>query len=151
LRETIAHANPAANRNNDGSTLRLDTNTEGSSSGSGHTNTDTNRKNKYENKNPESPITSPVTSPPYWSARSSQDHPPGHARTVSSASADSLTAPRLGITLRDNENSSVDDRGSACWARSVQVTDYVVVNGGATNFGAFVVWNIRVETLTVSA
>ncbi len=30
------------------------------------------------------------------------------------------------------------------------MTDYVTVNGSATNIGAFVVWNIRVETLSVS-
>jgi hypothetical protein len=42
------------------------------------------------------------------------------------------------------------DRNRACWARSVQVTDYVMVNGGTTNIGAFVVWNIKVETLSVS-
>lgn len=41
------------------------------------------------------------------------------------------------------------DRNRACWARSVQVTDYVLVNGSATNIGAFVVWIIRVETLNV--
>ncbi|ROV96370.1 hypothetical protein VPNG_09062 [Cytospora leucostoma] len=40
------------------------------------------------------------------------------------------------------------DRNRACWAKSVEVTDYVVVNGSATNIGAFVVWNIRVETLS---
>ncbi|KAI1378639.1 Phox-like protein [Hypoxylon crocopeplum] len=90
-----------------------------------------------------SPVRSPVTSPPYWiNAHSS------HARTVSSTSVDSI--PIGGITLRDNENSDFDDRGSACWAKSVAVTDYVVVNGSTTNIGAFVVWNIKVETLSGS-
>jgi hypothetical protein len=42
------------------------------------------------------------------------------------------------------------DRNRACWAKSVVVTDYVTVNGSATNIGAFVVWNIRVATLSVS-
>ncbi|KAK3299989.1 Phox domain-containing protein [Chaetomium fimeti] len=42
------------------------------------------------------------------------------------------------------------DRNRACWARSVQVTDPVVVNGSATNIGAFVVWNIKVEALNGS-
>lgn len=42
------------------------------------------------------------------------------------------------------------DRNKACWARSVEVTNYVIVNGSATNIGAFVVWNIRVQTLSVS-
>ncbi|ROV88806.1 hypothetical protein VSDG_08974 [Cytospora chrysosperma] len=70
------------------------------------------------------------------------------------------------ITLQDNEADEEDepaerrrvseetrtsygrDRNRACWAKSVEVTDYVVVNGSATNIGAFVVWNIRVETLS---
>ncbi|KAI0456251.1 PX domain-containing protein [Xylaria acuta] len=102
------------------------------------------------NSNAQSPIVSPVTSPPYWTARNSQDHQSGHGRSVSSASADSLIPSSLGITLRDNENSSIDDRGSACWAKSVEVADYVIVNGSATNIGAFVVWHIRVEMLSGS-
>ncbi|KAI3324610.1 Phox-like protein [Xylariaceae sp. AK1471] len=147
--ETLAHADQVTSGSNlsttrqdgDAPTLRLETNTEGSGSVNASTETESNAQ---------SPIISPVTSPPYWTGRSSQDHPPGHARTVSSASASSLNPGGLGITLRDNENSSLDDRGSACWAKSVQVTDHVVVNGSVTNIGAFIVWNIRVETLTGS-
>jgi hypothetical protein len=41
------------------------------------------------------------------------------------------------------------ERNRACWARSVQVTDHVLVNGSAMSIGAFVVWNIRVEALNV--
>lgn len=41
------------------------------------------------------------------------------------------------------------DRNKACWAKSVEVTNYVIVNGSTTNIGAFVVWNIRVQTLSV--
>ena len=94
---------------------------------------------------PDSPVASPaMTSPPYWMHHNG----PRHDRSVSNASAESI--PTGCITLRDNETSSVDERGSACWARSVQVTDYVVVNGSATSVGAFVVYNIRVETLSVS-
>ncbi|KUI70349.1 PX domain-containing protein YPT35 [Cytospora mali] len=71
------------------------------------------------------------------------------------------------ITLQDNEAEEDDDepterqrnsdefrtsygrdRNRACWAKSVEVTNYVIVNGSATNIGAFVVWNIRVETLS---
>ncbi|KAJ3949333.1 uncharacterized protein N0V96_000448 [Colletotrichum fioriniae] len=51
------------------------------------------------------------------------------------------------ITMHDNEASDINGRNRACWAKSVEITDYVVVNGSATNIGAFVVWNIRVETL----
>lgn len=94
---------------------------------------------------PDSPVASPaMTSPPYWMHHNG----PRHDRSVSNASAESI--PTGCITLRDNETSSVDERGSACWARSVQVTDYVVVNGSATSVGAFVVYNIRVETLSGS-
>lgn len=91
-----------------------------------------------------SPVTSPVTSPPYWI-----NNHPGHTRNVSSTSVESI--PTGGIILQDNENSEYDDRGSACWAKSVEITDHVTVNGSTTNIGAFVVWNIRVETLSVSA
>ncbi|KAK6949400.1 hypothetical protein Daesc_009475 [Daldinia eschscholtzii] len=91
----------------------------------------------------DAPVISPVTSPPYWINNHSH-----HARGISSASVESL--PTGGITLRDNESNSLDDRGNACWAKSVEITDYVIVNGSATNIGAFVVWNIRVETLSGS-
>ncbi|XXH05650.1 Protein required for ethanol metabolism [Hypoxylon texense] len=90
-----------------------------------------------------SPVASPITSPPYWI-----NNHAGHTRNVSSTSVESI--PFGGITLRDNENSSLDDRGSACWAKSVEITDHVTVNGSTTNIGAFVVWNIRVETLSGS-
>ncbi|KAL7620382.1 hypothetical protein AAE478_009377 [Parahypoxylon ruwenzoriense] len=89
------------------------------------------------------PAISPVISPPYW-----LNNHWGHSRNVSSTSVESL--PTGGITLRDNENSSLDERGSACWAKSVEITNYVTVNGSTTNIGAFVVWNIRVETLNGS-
>lgn len=119
-------------------------------------------------------IVSPsVSSPPYWththSSQSPQSRQPqsGHSRAVSSASAESVLPPGA-ITLQDNERDDEEeeedgyrrrssnsseaygrDRNRACWAKSVQVTDYVMVNGGATNIGAFVVWIIRVETLNV--
>ncbi|KAK2048172.1 PX domain-containing protein [Colletotrichum somersetense] len=83
---------------------------------------------------------SPVTSPPYWLGH-------GHRqRSVSNMSAESVL-PDGAITMHDNEASDVNGRNRACWAKSVEITDYVVVNGSATNIGAFVVWNIRVETL----
>ncbi|KAL7802131.1 Phox homologous domain-containing protein [Trichoderma aethiopicum] len=81
-------------------------------------------------------VTSP---PPYW------PHAFALVRTLSHGSAESA----LPITLRDNDTSD-DDRNSACWAKSVEITDYIVVNGSNTNIGAFVVWNVRVETLSGS-
>ena len=88
-----------------------------------------------------------ITSPPYWMTR-------GPSREPSNVSAEDL--PNF-ITLQDNErddgpggsNVYGRDRNRACWARSVQVRDHVLVNGSPTNIGAFVVWNIRVETLNV--
>ncbi|KAK7743468.1 hypothetical protein SLS53_004002 [Cytospora paraplurivora] len=53
-----------------------------------------------------------------------------------------------GRSSEETRTSYGRDRNRACWAKSVEVTDYVVVNGSATNIGAFVVWNIRVETLS---
>jgi hypothetical protein len=104
---------------------------------------DTSDANEMEPES--SAVVSSVTSPPYWVG--------AHNRTISNTSVESV----LPITLQDNEADDGDgsnflgrDRNRACWAKSVQVTDYVVVNGSATNIGAFVVWNIRVETLSVS-
>ncbi|KZZ90221.1 sorting nexin-like protein [Moelleriella libera RCEF 2490] len=79
-----------------------------------------------------------VTSPPYWMTT---------AHRQRNASSDSIL-PAGAITLQDNDTSEHDDRNNACWARSVDIVDHVVVNGGARSIGAFVVWNIRVETLS---
>lgn len=147
--ERTPHANvtaeesslPGYGRGSDGPTPRVEANSD--EIGHAHVSADAH-------SNAPSPTTSPVTSPPYWTLHNTHESRLGHGRNVSSASAESLISAGLGITLRDNENSSVDDRGSACWAKDVEVTDYVIVNGSATNIGAFVVWNIRVETLSVS-
>ncbi|TWU76172.1 PX domain-containing protein ypt35 [Metarhizium rileyi] len=87
--------------------------------------------------------TSSVTSPPYWT----NTH--AHRRNISNVSVESAL-PAGAITLQDNDTSEHDDRNKACWAKSVEIVDYTVVNGGATSIGAFVVWNVRVETLTGS-
>jgi hypothetical protein len=106
-------------------------------------------------------VVSPVTSPPYWQLSNTNSNGNAlrprnsHNRT---ASAESVL-PAGAITLLDNEDVSSEarngdvygrDRNRACWAKSVEVDSHVVVNGSATNIGAFVVWNIRVETLSVS-
>ncbi|KAK0618428.1 Phox homologous domain-containing protein [Bombardia bombarda] len=112
--------------------------------------------------------TSPtVTSPPYWALGHGQggsehshhghSHGHGHGRALSNMSAESVLPPDA-ITLQDNEyddgpdgsNFYGRDRNRACWAKSVNITDYVLVNGSTTNIGAFVVWNIKVETLNGS-
>ncbi|ROT34979.1 Phox-like protein [Sodiomyces alkalinus F11] len=78
--------------------------------------------------------------PPYWS-RSSSSNP--HRRSPSNISNISTESsfPAGAITMRDNEASDQDERNKACWAKSVEITDYVVVNGSTTGIGAFVVWN----------
>lgn len=82
--------------------------------------------------------------------------------TLQDNEADSDTEPALSSPGRDHRHHSEHhqqqqqetrtsygrDRNKACWARSVEVTDHVIVNGSATNIGAFVVWNIRVQTLS---
>ena len=52
--------------------------------------------------------------------------------------------------MRDNENADDDDRNNACWAQSVEIVDFTVVNGSAGSIGAFVVYIIKVQTLGVS-
>lgn len=81
------------------------------------------------------PRQSPISSPPYWLAQPLQ-HPPGnydggglplHRRPESWTSTDSFTF--VGITLCDNE---VDARNAACWAKSVAIRSYTIVNGSST-------------------
>ncbi|KAJ5037454.1 uncharacterized protein L3040_007629 [Drepanopeziza brunnea f. sp. 'multigermtubi'] len=79
---------------------------------------------------------SPVTSPPYWVLT--------HPRSFSNISVEPLQAGA--ITLQDNTDEG-DPKNKACWARSVYIQDYVIVNASRTNIGAFVVWNINVDTL----
>ncbi|EGY17373.1 PX domain-containing protein [Verticillium dahliae VdLs.17] len=92
-----------------------------------------------------SAVTSPasITSPPYWTNSHS------HQRSISNMSAESVL-PAGAITMQDHEVSDPDHHNKACWAKSVEIVDHVVINGSATNIGAFVVWNIKVETLRVS-
>ncbi|KAJ8066158.1 hypothetical protein OCU04_005249 [Sclerotinia nivalis] len=108
----------------------------------------------------ESPSTSPIstTIPPYWQQ--------SQARPLSYVSIDSIHPS--GITLQDNTadgdeegDTNGRDKNEACWARSVVIEDYVVVNGSGIGgmgkmgkglgigggIGAFVVWNVRVDTL----
>ncbi|KAH8679829.1 Phox homologous domain-containing protein [Tricladium varicosporioides] len=84
----------------------------------------------------DSTISSPVTSPPYWVQ--------SHQRSFSSISVESI--PNGGITLQDNTHGE-DSKNKACWAKSVYIEGHVVINGNRTGIGAFVVWNINVETL----
>jgi len=80
---------------------------------------------------------SPITSPPYWVQ--------SHTRSISNISVETVNPGA--ITLQDNTNGN-SDKNEACWAKAVHIDDYVIVNGSRTGIGAFVVWNITVETLT---
>jgi hypothetical protein len=84
----------------------------------------------------ESPATTPITSPPYWVH--------AHSRSFSNVSIESIQDGA--ITLKDNTDGE-DMKNKACWARSVYIEDYVIINGSRTGIGAFVTWNITVETL----
>ncbi len=83
-----------------------------------------------------------ATAPPYW------QNVPSRRRAASTQSSDS-GRPTGAILLLDNEADECEDRNNACWAKNVEIVDHTVVNGGATSIGAFVVWNVRVETLQV--
>lgn len=116
-----------------------------------------------------STLTSPtVTSPPYWAHGHTINGNGGGSRANHGNQSTESLIPGA-ITLQDNEadddagepgerqrnseetrTSYGRDRNRACWAKSVEVTNYVIVNSSATNIGAFVVWNIRVQTLSVS-
>lgn len=58
--------------------------------------------------------------------------------------------PNGAIILQDNTDEE-DVKNKACWAKSVLIEDYVIINGNKTGIGAFVVWNINVETLQASS
>lgn len=80
--------------------------------------------------------TTPV-SPPYWQ----------HQRSISHASVDSdARAPP--ISLEDHTEAQ-DDASGGLWAKDITIEDYVIVRGGSTGVGAYVVWNCRVQTLEV--
>lgn len=115
------------------------------SNGSVHGGPTAMNKSSKPDQQPTSPVSpstaesSPVTSPPYWV--------PSHRPTVSNISIESI-APGA-IRLQDNTDGR-DDKNEACWAKGVHIDDYVVINGSRTGIGAFVVWNVTVETLSVS-
>lgn len=86
-------------------------------------------------------LTSPasIASPPYWVQ--------SHTRSFSNISVESVNG---GITLLDNTDEGSDSKtSSACWAKHVYIEDHTVINGSRTGIGAFVVWNVTVETLHV--
>ncbi|RDW73173.1 hypothetical protein BP6252_07080 [Coleophoma cylindrospora] len=93
-------------------------------------------QHNHNNASPITSPTSPVTSPPYWVH--------AHSRNFSNISVESISSGA--ITLQDNTDEH-DVKNKACWAKGVYIEDFVVVNGSRTGIGAFVVWNVTVETL----
>lgn len=91
---------------------------------------------KTRSEYPSSPISTPI-SPPYWQ----------HHRALSHASVDSTSQPNP-ISLEDHTEAHCDST-SALWAKDITVEDYVIVRGGSTGIGAYVVWNCKVQTLDV--
>lgn len=89
-------------------------------------------KNKFD------PNGSNENAPPYWTR--------DHNRTDTVASFDSLMG--RGITMADN-TTDTSETNAACWAKSVTIQDYETVSGNSLNVGAFVVYNIVIETLSV--
>ncbi|KAG8413096.1 hypothetical protein J3459_015819 [Metarhizium acridum] len=67
---------------------------------------------------------SSVASPPYWM----NTH--AHQRNTSNVSVESVL-PAGAIILQDNDTSEHQDRNNACWAKSVEIVNYTVVNGGS--------------------
>lgn len=83
-----------------------------------------------------SPVATPI-SPPYWQ----------HQRSVSNVSVDSISHPNP-ISLEDHTEAHCDTT-AALWAKDITIEDYVIVRGGSTGIGAYVVWNCKVQTLDV--
>jgi len=81
-------------------------------------------------------VTSPISSPPYWVQ--------SHQRRISNISVETIADGA--ITLQDNTDGE-DTKNKACWAKNVYIEDFIIINGSRTNIGAFVTWNITVETL----
>ena len=77
---------------------------------------------------------SSLISPPYWQ----------HVRNASYISQASLDPPP--IRLEDNTGSQSETH-HALWAKAISIDDYVIVRGNPTGIGAYVVWNIKVQTL----
>jgi len=119
-------------------------------------------------------------SPPYWHASPASPPPVSfipvdrpqyrHGVQIPGTDSSSLLNAAGAITLRDNEAEDVS-RSDACWARSVSITDYIIIDGTSLPTvshssgtghsgrghstgafvrlpGAFVSWMIRVETLS---
>lgn len=75
--------------------------------------------------------------PPYWAR---------HQRTVSYQSITQRRRSGGPISLEDH---SEEDhvQAQSCWAESASIDEYLIVSGGSTGIGAYVVWHCTVKTL----
>lgn len=76
-------------------------------------------------------------SPPYWQ----------HQREQSQSSVES-TNRSPAISLEDHTQTRCGT-SATLWAKDISIEDYVIVRGGSTGIGAYVVWNCTVQTLDV--
>lgn len=76
--------------------------------------------------------------PPFWQR---------HERSVSRASLSSLAQSRI-IRLEDHTADPNSETSRGLWAKSVAITDHVVVQG-KSGVGSYVVWNCTIQTLDV--
>lgn len=76
-----------------------------------------------------------LSSPPYWARTRSQTH--STVRSLESTQA---------ITLKDNTEESTQAH-KQLWAKSITISDYVVIRGNTVGIGSYVVWICQVETL----
>lgn len=80
--------------------------------------------------------------PPYWQRQDRNDS------RLSWNSVENGSRPTP-IRLEDHTDEG-SEQCKALWAKHVSIEDYVIVSGTAPGLGAYVVWNITVETLDVS-
>lgn len=76
-------------------------------------------------------------SPPFWNT---------HGRSVSNVSYQSIQHLRPTPIRLEDHSEEDDEQGKACWAKYVCVDDHTVISG-TTGIGAYVVWNVTVETI----
>ncbi|KAF2253281.1 Phox-like protein [Trematosphaeria pertusa] len=77
--------------------------------------------------------------PPYWQRQDRNDS------RLSWNSVENGSRPTP-IRLEDHTDEG-SEQCKALWAKHVSIEDYVIVSGTAPGLGAYVVWNITVETL----
>jgi PX domain len=103
-----------------------------------------------DNAPPEPPLspTSPV-SPPYWRSEDSEEQ----RNLAASFRAKISTGLGPGRILLEDNTEEDSESSRACWARSAQIQDYVIVgkSTGVGALGSYVVFRCTVETHNASS